>query len=132
MLFIKKIIEENAASESEDKETEVSELIQVKEAVDKLNGETITGVVLERDKDNLMIIGGGKDNKYVVHAEVKGTMYVLANKFPISKPPAEVIVGGKNGTYPSKRCVSLSMALEAAKHFASRGALAQTFNWEAP
>ncbi|MEI7961869.1 MAG: hypothetical protein WCI04_06055 [archaeon] len=132
MLFVRKIVEENVGNKEEDTVTELTELVQVKDAIDKLNGETITGVVLERDKDNLMIIGGGKDNKYVVHAEVKGTMYVMANKFPITKPPAEVIVGGKKGTYESKRVMGLSMVLEAAKHFGSRGALAQTFNWESP
>ena len=132
MLFIRKIIEESTSNKDEDAVTEISELVQVKDAVEKLNGSTITGVVLERDKDNLMIIGGGADNKYVVHAEVKGTMYVMANKFPIPKPPVEVIVGQKKGTYDSKRVLGLSMVLEAAKHFASRGALAQTFNWESP
>jgi len=41
-------------------------------------------------------------------------------------------VDGKKGTYPSRRCLNQEMVLEAAKHFADRGALAQVFNWETP
>ena len=132
-MFIKKIIEENlSGKESEDIVRENPELIQVKEAIDKLNGETKTGVVLERDAENFMIIGGGKNNKYIVYAQLKGKMYIMANKFDVLKAPIELIVGGKKSMYPSKRCMNLEMVLESAKHFADRGSLAQTFNWEKP
>jgi hypothetical protein len=130
-MFIRKIIEENqAGKDSEDIVSEANELIQVKEAVDRLNGETKTGVVLERDSDNFMVIGGGKNNKYVVYAQVKGRVYFMTNKFDVVKAPIEVIVAGRKGNYASKKCMNLEMALQAAKHFADRGVLAQTFNWE--
>jgi hypothetical protein len=120
-MFIKKIIEENfSQKEGEDTITEVKELIQVKKAIDKLNGETKTGVVLEKDSENFMIIGGGKNNKYIIYAQLAGKMYSMANKFDVLKEPIEIIVGGKKAIYPSKRCVNLEMVLEAAKHFADR------------
>lgn len=130
-MFINKITEESE-KDSEGKVTNCSELIQVKEAIDKLDGESKTAVVLERDSQNFMVIGGGADNKYVVFAQLKGKNYAMANKFPVTKPLAEIIVNGKKGEFPSKRCMNLSMILEAAKHFADRGALAQVFNWETP
>lgn len=131
MLFIKKIIEEDSAGkEGGNIESNCSELVQVKEAVDRLNGESKTAVVLKRDEQNFMIIGGGKEGKYVVTAHFKGKLYYLTNKFNIPKAPIELLVGGKSGMYQSKRCVSISMALEAAKHFADRGSLAQVFSWD--
>ena len=132
-MFIKKIIEEDlSGKDNEDIVNEAKDLIQVKEAIDKLNGETKTGVVLEKDASNMMIVGGGKNNKYIVYSSLKGKMYIMSNKYDVLKPPIEIIVGGKKGNYPSKRCMNLDMVLEAAKHFADRGALAQTFNWESP
>jgi len=130
-MYINKIIEENPTSnDKEDIITEAKELIQVKDAIEKLDGETKTGVVLKKDENNFMIIGGGKNDKYAVYAHVKGKMYIMANKFDILKDPIELVVGGKKKMYPSKRCMNLKMVLESAKHFADRGTLAQTFNWE--
>ncbi len=132
MFFIKKIVEESSTKDGEDIVNECTELVQVKNAVDKLNGEGKSAVILSRDEENFMVIGGGANNKYVCYAMLKGKTYFMANKFPIAKPAAEINVGGKRAVYPSKKCVGLSMVLESAKHFADRGALAQTFNWEAP
>ncbi len=131
-IFIKKIIEENrtGAEENEDIISDCSELPPVRDAIERLNGENKTAVVLEKDDKNYMIIGGGNGGKYVVYAEIKGKMYTMANKFPIPKGPTEVNVGGKTTEYASKYCVGIDMVLEAAKHYADRGALAQTFNWE--
>jgi len=132
VIFIKKIIEENrtGAEENEDIVSECSELPPVKDAIDRLNGETKTAVVLEKDSNNYMIVGGGNGGKYIVYAEVKGKMYIMSNKFPIPKGPIELTVGGKTSSYEVKHCMGLDMVLEAAKHYADRGALAQTFNWE--
>lgn len=130
MFFIREIIEENSAKDAEDITSECTELVQVKNAVDKLDGQTKTAVVLKRDEENFMVIGGGENNKYVCYAFLKGKRWNMANKFAIPREASEIIVGGKKGNYPSKKCLGLQMVLEAAKHFADRGALAQTFNWE--
>ena len=131
MLFARKIIEEDLNSKSEeDIISELRELPQVKEAVDKINGENKTAVLLQKDSQNYMVIGGGQNAKYAVYALLKGKKYFMANKCDVYKDPVELIVAGKKGHYPSKRCLNLQMVLEAAKHFADRGALAQTFNWE--
>jgi len=131
MLFVKKIIEEDLNSKSEeDIVSELRELPQVKEAVERINGENKTAVLLQRDSQNLMVIGGGQNEKYAVYAIFKGKKYFMANKYDVHKEPVELIVAGKKGHYPSRKCLNLQMVLEAAKHFADRGALAQTFNWE--
>jgi hypothetical protein len=130
-MYINQIIEENLkGSEKEEIVTQPKELVEVKDAIERLNGETKTGVVLKKDDTNYMIVGGGKDNKYVVYAHVNARMYIMANKFDVPKPSLEMIVGGKKKIFPSKRCLNLKMVLEGAKHFADRGTLAQTFNWE--
>ena len=124
------IIEENPLSKEEDIENECIELVEVKKAVEKLNGDNKTAVILRRDDDNYMVVGGGANGKYVVTAVLRSKNYAMANKFDVVKAPIELTVGGKKKNYPSKRCLNLEMVLEAAKHFADRGALAQTFNWE--
>jgi len=131
MLFVTKIIEEDLSSKaSEDIVSKCTELMQVKEAIDRINGENKTAVILEKDSQNYMVVGGGQNSKYIAYAYVKGKKWSLSNKFTVQKDAMELIVGGKKGIYPSKRLMNLEMILEAAKHFADRGALAQTFNWD--
>jgi hypothetical protein len=132
MMFIKKIIEENSAKESGESEKDCTELVQVKKAIEKLNGEDKTVVVLRNDEKNFMLIGGGQSGKYIVLAQLKGKMYAATNKYAVPKGPVELTVSGKKEAYPSKRCLNLEMVLEAAKHYADRGALAQVFDWEKP
>jgi hypothetical protein len=129
-MFIKKIVEEGiSGKEKDDIVTTPTELVEVKGAIDRLNGETKTAVVLKLDEDNLMIIGGG-NKKYIVFAKLDGKSYYMANKFPVSNEPMTINFAKKKSSFPARRCLGLDMVLESAKHFAHRGALAQTFNWE--
>jgi hypothetical protein len=131
IMFIKTIVEEGiSAREKDDIVTNCAELIQVKQAIDRLDGETKTAVVLKLDDDNLMIVGGGANKKYIVFAKLAQKSYYMANKFPINSEPMMITVAKQKGKYPARRCLGLDMVLESAKHFAHRGALAQTFNWE--
>lgn len=131
MLFVTKIVEEDLSSKgAEDIVSKCNELIQVKDAIDRIDGEKKTAVILEKDSQNFMVIGGGQNGKYVAYAYVKGKKWVMSNKFPVPGEARELIVGGKSGVYPVKRCLGKEMILEAAKHFADRGTLAQTFNWD--
>lgn len=129
-MFIQMIVEENPKNPEEDIEKQVTELWDVKKAIERLDGKERTAVILKKDEKNQMVIGGGANNKYVVIAKLQGKNYVMSNKFDVQKDPLEIIVGGKTKTYPSRKCMNLDMVLESAKHFADRGALAQTFNWE--
>lgn len=130
-MFIKTIVEEGISSrEKDDIVTQCTELVQVKGAIDRLNGESKTAVALKLDEDNLMIIGGGTNKKYVVFAKLDGKSYYMANKFPITSEPMTINFAKKKSSFPARRCLGLDMVLEAAKHFAHRGTLAQTFNWE--
>jgi len=129
-MFIQMIIEENPNKEEEDIQKEVTELLEVKKAVEKLNGKDMTAIILKKDDKNQMVIGGGANNKYIVSATLQGKTYSMSNKFDGHKDPCEIIVGGKAKSYPSRKCMNIDMVLESAKHFADRGALAQTFNWE--
>lgn len=124
------IIEENPKSDGEDIENKCTELIQVKDAIERLNGESKTAVILKKNDNNYMIIGGGKNKAYVVTAMVNGKNYAMSNKFDVVKEASEINVGGKTKNYPSRKVHNLDRVLESAKHFASRGSLAQTFNWE--
>ena len=131
IMFIKTIIEEGiSAKEKDDIVTTCTELVQVKQAIDRLNGESKTAVVLKLDEDNLMIIGGGTNKKYVVFSKLDGKSYYMANKFPVTSEPMMITVAKQKGKYPARRCLGIDMVLESAKHFAHRGVLAQTFNWE--
>ena len=131
-MFIKTIIEENSAKENGESEKECTELLQVKKAIERLDGEARTAVVLKNDEKNFMLVGGGNGGKYVVLAHLKGKAYAAANKYAVPKDSIELVVNGKKERYPSKRCLNLEMVLEAAKHYADRGSLAQVFDWEKP
>jgi hypothetical protein len=131
VMFIKTIIEEGVSSrDKDDLVTDCTELVQVKQAIERLDGVNKTAVVLKLDEDNLMIIGGGANNKFIVFAKLNGKNYYMASKFDIKKEPISVNVAKKKDKYPSRRCFGLDMVLESAKHFAHRGTLVQTFNWE--
>lgn len=129
-MFIRMIIEENPNNSEEDVTTECTELIQVKKAIESLNGTNKTAIFLKKDESNYMVIGGGLDNKYIVRAISQNKAYNMSNKFDGHKDPSEINVGGKIKSYPSRKVMNLDMVLESAKHFADRGSLAQTFNWE--
>ena len=129
-MFIRMIVEENPNNADEDIQYNAQELLMVKKAIEKLDGKKKTAIILKRDESNYMVVGGGDNNKFAVRAVLKGKQYFMSNKFDVVKPPIEIIVGGKAKMYPSKRCMNLEMVLESAKHFADRGSLAQTFNWE--
>jgi len=130
-MFIRTIVEEGiSAKEKDDIITNCTELVEVKQAIDRLDGVNKTAVVLKLDDNNLMIVGGGENGKYIVFAKVDGKNYYMANKFDIAKDPMTITVAKQKGKYPSRRCLNLDMVLESAKHFAHRGTLAQTFNWE--
>ncbi|MEK6959394.1 MAG: Imm1 family immunity protein [archaeon] len=130
-MFISKIIEKNSNKDKGDAEKACTEMIMVKEAIERLKGhEDKTVVVLEKDSKNYMLVGGGKDGKYIVTALSKGKKYVAANKYAVPKPEVELFIEGKTESYPAKRVLNLEMTLEAAKQYAHRGALAQVFDWE--
>ena len=124
------IVEENPENREEDIETVCEELIMVKDAIEKLDGSTKTAVILKRDENNYMIIGSGLGNKYVVSATVNGKSYSMSSKFDVKKEDVELIVAGRKRVVSSNKYFTLEMVLQAAKHFADRGALAQTFNWD--
>jgi len=130
-MFITKIIEKNSNKEKGDSEKTCTEMIQVKDAVERLKGhEERTVIILEKDSKNMMVIGGGKGGKYIVTAQIKDKKYVAANKYAIPKPAVDLFIEGKTESYPAKRVLNLEMTLEAAKQYAHRGALAQVFDWE--
>jgi len=129
-MFVKMIVEENPENREEDIETVCEELIMVKDAIEKLDGSTKTAVILKRDENNYMIIGSGLGNKYVVSATVNGKSYSMSSKFDVKKEDVELIVAGRKRVVSSNKYFTLEMVLQAAKHFADRGALAQTFNWD--
>lgn len=129
-MYIKSIVEENPNVDLEEVVSECSELIQVKKAIEKLDGEKKTAVILKKDDFNYMIVGGGSNNNYVVLAIIGNKRYTMSNKFALIKEPIEITVGKKTKSYLSRKVVNLEMVLQSAKHFASRGSLAQTFNWE--
>ncbi|MGI6589892.1 MAG: hypothetical protein ACOX1V_04515 [Candidatus Iainarchaeum sp.] len=131
MMFIKNIIEEGVSSKDKDDiVTECTKLVQVKEAIERMDGVNKTAVVLQLDENNLMIVGGGADNKFVVFAKLGGKDYYMANKFDSKKDFFNITVAKKKHKYPSRRCFGIDTVLESAKHFAHRGTLTQVFTWE--
>jgi len=77
-----------------------------------------------------MAIGGGKQGKYILYATFDNVVfYKLAD--PESGPgQEELVAGGQAGMYQRRNCVSLGMALRAAKTFAQFGTLDSQLMWD--
>jgi hypothetical protein len=102
----------------------------IEAAIMQLDGTTRTSVMLKKDDETYMSIGGGPiafsvtvliENKY-------GPFYLVDP----TKGSQEVIlvVGGQGVDFPARMTVSLESVLQAAKTFAESGLLEKRLVWQ--
>jgi hypothetical protein len=102
---------------------------QVKERIEALDGRSRTLVTLEAEGEMHMAIGGG-DACYVVYVTFDNEEFeYLVEGAGEGDEMVSVVVGGQLGDYLGRRCVGLSMVLQAARLFAEEGKVERSV-WE--
>lgn len=84
------------------------------------------------DEGYYMAIGGGKNGKYIVYVSYddEEKIYNLINQTGSEKELVELVVGGQQGNFPKRNCVSQDMVLSAAKNFFETQKIDQNMEWE--
>lgn len=75
-------------------------------------------------------VGGGRDGKYIVRATFDNETFHHLIDPSRTGGDERLLVGGEEWDYPAQRCVSLEMALKAAKAFVEARALEPSLRWE--
>ena len=103
----------------------------IEAAIRQLDGLTHTIVILGiGDPIPHMAIGGGKRDHYVLYATFDNVVfYTLAD--PTMGPGLmQLVVGSQGGNYERRNCVTLDLALKAAKTYAETGQLDSQLTWD--
>ena len=103
---------------------------QIEQAIRELDRKSKTLVTLGADDECYMSIGGGESGKYIVNVTFDNVRF--HNLVEPSKPDAieKLVVGGQEGNYSARMCVSLETALLAAQTFTASGELQISLSWE--
>ncbi|CAM2005297.1 hypothetical protein [Acanthopleuribacter pedis] len=102
---------------------------QCLDAVKRLNGDNKTVVVLSRDDENFLMIGGGNKNLYICNASLDGAMYYLTDPWHEGGEIA-LVAGGQEGSYSKKLGIKLENVLKATELFVKESELDNDLNWE--
>ncbi len=102
---------------------------EIETAIKDLDGHRKTLVTLETDSETHMAIGG-EAGKCIVYATFDNENFYYLVDPSKSDALESLVVGGQEGIYPTKLCVSLNTALKAAKTFTEFGTLEQSVVWE--
>jgi len=105
---------------------------EIEAFIRELDGERKTLVMLAADADAHMGIGGGENGRYVVYATYDNDEFfnLIDPDASASEDKVMLFIGGQEGDYSRKHCVSLDIALQAALTFAEDGSLNPSLMWE--
>ena len=103
---------------------------QVEAAIRQLDGQRRTMVVLEGKGDSHLTVGGGKDRFVVYATEDNQSFSTLLDPSRSENEVEMLVAGGQLGDYPSNVCVSLELALQAARTYAQHGHLDTSLVWQ--
>jgi hypothetical protein len=100
-------------------ETEISSFFELKEILDRMDGDIYTEVLLFNGGDYLLVGGGA--GKYVVmfSHEVEKKFYWLINDTYNNNGDEEIalVVGGQEGTFRPKAIVNYNLMIEASQYY---------------
>jgi Immunity protein Imm1 len=102
----------------------------IERAVRQLNGNERTSLILKRDEETHMSIGGGPDRySVVVLIENRHGPFYLIDPY---KSDAEImlVVGGQSIDTPERMTVPLETILKAARVFSESGELEKSLAWQ--
>lgn len=103
---------------------------QVEEAICRLDGKNHTIVTLRLGDESYMMIAGGWQGCYlVIETNDNMTFSNLADPLK-SDNPVMMDIGGQPGEYAQRRCVSFTIAMDAANTYFETGQLKTGLTWE--
>ena len=100
--------------------------------LNRMDGQVYTMILLQREGDAHMGIGGG-DGKYVVYATFDNETFwnLIGPEGPEGEPRAIMLnAGGQEGEYPARQVVSQDRARQAGHAFLATGELDRSLRWE--
>jgi hypothetical protein len=97
--------------------------------LDRMDGQIHTMIMLRRENDAHMGIGGGS-GKYVVYAAFDNETFW--NLIAPEREPGTVMLnaGGQEGEYPARQVVTQDRARQAGHTFLATGELDRSLRWE--
>ncbi len=102
----------------------------IRVALENLDGQRRTLVMLRNDGDANLVVGGGQSGKYVVYATFDNRSFQILARDLESESMITVNAGGQAGEYPARWVVGISDAMQAALRFALDGVLDPSLIWE--
>jgi hypothetical protein len=110
--------------------TEGASVDAIEKAVESLDGQIRTLVMLNATEPSHMAIGGGgKNGLCVVYASFDGKRFFRATRENAASTPVIVRAGGQDGEYPQRLTVDRGTALRGARTFAESGQLDPSIIW---
>jgi hypothetical protein len=113
-------------------ESQTATWSDVEAAIRRLDGETYSSVMLERDSMHWIGIAGGNDGRYFVSTwddETNGGYVALSN--PDTTGTIDVVIGGQAVDRPARWIVTQDEAVSAARAYFESGRLSPALKWEA-
>lgn len=98
-------------------------------AIRNLNGKDTTLVVIEKDENNSLTIGGGNDGRYVCYVD-QGLKILNLIRRVNTNGTVCIVAGGQRGDYPEKLCADQQMVDRAASYYFRYGDVDPDLDWE--
>lgn len=102
----------------------------IEHAIRNLDGTKHTIVMLVKNANANMTIGGKWDERFIVNATPDNYDFVSMVDPDESAEQILLFVGGQDGEYERRKCVPLPWVLKAAKTYVETGELDESLNWE--
>ena len=104
---------------------------QIRAAIAALDGKrkTIVSIANKQGSDHYMLVAGQWSGRCLVNATKDNLDFFSLVDSGRSSNKLTVYVGGQDGEYEERKCVSAEWAFEAAEHFFATGELKPTMNW---
>ena len=112
-------------------ETESVTDSDIETAIERLDGEEFTTVVVNGPAPAHMAVGGGDSGRYIVYATFDNRSFFNLVGDPNLEGVEEMNVGGQSGDYPARTIIDRPRAIAAALTFARTGNLDANMKWEA-
>src|SRR5215472_7095543 len=103
---------------------------EVRNAIESLNQQSRTEVLLQSESGDEFLIGGGNDRFIVCLTTADDRNLTLVNPSGSGVVKERVVASGQPGDFRSNIVVRLEAALRAAKAFVITGTLAADQTWE--
>ncbi len=132
MFVIRLDADDWTTGEQGDEVIEQPGLEQIEAALERLDGERYSLVVLGADESTYMGIGGGSGDKYVVFVSYDDQEFysLWDDELGVAEDGVIILnIGGRKDEYPAQQCVGREAMLRAAKRFAADGTREPTLTW---